>query len=53
MTKKILERMKYSNDIVSHVTNLVKNHMFFSDPDQITLSAVRRVIRKVGGEKEV
>lgn len=53
MTKNILKRLKYSNEIVSHVTNMVKNHMFFSDPDKITLSAVRRVIRKVGGEEEV
>jgi len=53
MTEKILKRLKYSNEIVSRVTNLVRNHMFFADPDKITLSAVRRVIRKVGGEKEV
>jgi hypothetical protein len=53
MTEKILKRMKYPNEIVSHVTNMVKNHMFFADPDKITLSAVRRVIRKVGGEEEV
>ena len=53
MTKKILQRLKYSNEIVKSVTNLVQNHMFFADPDKITLSAVRRVIRKVGGEEEV
>jgi len=53
MTQKILKRLKYSNKNVSQITNMVKNHMFFSDPDKITLSAVRRVIRKVGGEKEV
>ena len=53
ITKKILERLKFSNEIVTHVTNLVRNHMFFADPDKITLSAVRRVIRKVGGVEEV
>lgn len=53
MTEKIMKRLKYSNLMVSRVTKLVRNHMFFSDPDKITLSAVRRVIRKVGGEKEV
>ena len=53
MTKKILQRLKYSNEIVKSVTSLVQNHMFFADPDKITLSAVRRVIRKVGGEEEV
>ena len=53
MTEKILKRLKFSNEIVTRVTNLVRNHMFFSDPDKITLSAVRRIIRKVGGEKGV
>src|SRR5690606_18066639 len=28
----------------------VRWHMFFSDPDQISLSAVRRIIRNVGEE---
>jgi len=53
MTSKILKRMKYSNEIVSRVTLLVRWHMFFSDPDQITLSAVRRIIRNVGGQDHV
>ena len=53
MTKVILKRMKYSNEIVSRVTLLVRWHMFFSDPDQITLSAVRRIIRNVEGSDNV
>lgn len=53
VTNKILKRLKYSNDIVSRVTLLVRWHMFFSDPDQITLSAVRRIIRNVGGGDQV
>lgn len=52
-TKKILQRLKYSNDIVSRVTLLVRWHMFFSDPDQISLTAVRRIIRNVGGGDRV
>ncbi len=50
---KILKRLKYSNDIVSRVTLLVRWHMFFSDPDQISLTAVRRIIRNVGGGENV
>jgi len=50
VTKNILQRMKFSNDLIESVTNLVRWHMFFSDPDEITLSAVRRVIRNVGKE---
>ncbi len=50
MTKKILERLRFSRETVSRVTNLVRNHMFFSDTEKITLSAVRRIIRNVGPE---
>lgn len=52
-TRKILEKLKYPKDIVSHVTLLVRWHMFFSDPDEITLTAVRRIIRNVGGSESV
>lgn len=50
MTKKILERMKYPKDTIELVTNLVRYHMFFSDTEQITLSAVRRVVANIGKE---
>jgi putative nucleotidyltransferase with HDIG domain len=50
MTKIILEGLKFSRETVSRVTSLVRNHMFFSDTEQITLSAVRRIIQKVGPE---
>ena len=52
-SRKILKRLRYSKEIVSRVTLLVRWHMFFSDPDQITLSAVRRIIRNVGGGDQV
>jgi tRNA nucleotidyltransferase (CCA-adding enzyme) len=50
MTKKILERMKLSRETIELVVKLVRNHMFFSDTEQITLSAVRRIIQKVSPE---
>lgn len=50
ITKRILERLKYPKETTRIVVNLVRWHMFFSDPDQITLSAVRRMIRNVGEE---
>ena len=50
MTKKILERLKFSNKEIELVDKLVRNHMFFSDTELITLSAVRRIIAKVGKE---
>lgn len=50
MTKKIMERLKFPKRETELVTKLVRNHMFFSDTEKITLSAVRRIITKVGAE---
>jgi len=48
--KSILRDLKFPNETIEAVTNLVRWHMFFSDPDAVTLSAVRRTIRNVGQE---
>lgn len=48
MAKKIMERLKFSRKEIDLVYSLVYNHMFFSDTETITLSAVRRIIAKVG-----
>ena len=48
MTEKIMQNLRFSNDLIDRVTKLVRWHMFFSDTEQITLSAVRRLIVKVG-----
>lgn len=48
MTKDILSRLRFPKETIAVVRTLVRWHMFFSDPDQITLSAVRRMIRNVG-----
>jgi putative nucleotidyltransferase with HDIG domain len=50
MTLRILQRLKFSKKIIEVVPVLVRNHMFFSDIEQITLSAVRRIVRNVGPE---
>lgn len=50
VTKKALADLRFSRETIEKVTNLVRWHMFFSDPDQITLSAVRRMIQNVGEE---
>lgn len=50
ITKKICERLKFGNELTDKVTRLVRYHMFFSDTDQITLSAVRRLVAKVGAD---
>lgn len=51
MTKKILSDLRFPKETIDGVTTLVRSHMFFSDPDKITLSAVRRVVARVGTNK--
>jgi poly(A) polymerase/tRNA nucleotidyltransferase (CCA-adding enzyme) len=48
MTKKALEALRFPRETIDTVVKLVRWHMFFSDPAQISLSAVRRTIRNVG-----
>ena len=50
MAKKIMDRLKYPKQLSETVEKLVRYHMFFSDIDKITLSAVRRIIRNVSRE---
>ncbi|MBN1897183.1 MAG: HD domain-containing protein [Spirochaetes bacterium] len=47
VTKKILKRLKFSNEIIEKVMKLIRHHMFFYT-EEWTDSAVRRFIRKVG-----
>lgn len=48
MAKRILAELKYSKETIEKVVGLVRWHMFFSDPDVVTLAAVRRTIVRVG-----
>lgn len=48
MTKEILGRLKLPRELIDEVVSLVRWHMFFSDPDEITLAAVRRTIVRIG-----
>ena len=48
ITRKILEDLKFSREIIEKVAKFVRWHMFFSDPDLISLSAVRRMVANVG-----
>lgn len=50
VTREIMERLKFPKDLVERVSMFVRWHMFFSDTEQITLSAVRRLITNVGKE---
>ena len=48
VTREIMERLKFPKDLTEKVSMFVRWHMFFSDTEQITLSAVRRLISNVG-----
>lgn len=48
MTLEIMKRLKFSKESGQKIVSLVRHHMFFADPDQISLSAVRRLLAKVG-----
>lgn len=51
MTQKILDRLRFPKDMAQTIVKLVRWHMFFADPDEITLSAVRRTITRVGEDQ--
>lgn len=48
VARETLTNLNFSKEIIEKVTNLVRWHMFFSDTEEITPSAVRRLIRNVG-----
>lgn len=48
VSREIMERLRFPKDLVDQVSMFVRWHMFFSDTEQITLSAVRRLITNVG-----
>ena len=50
MAKSIMENLKFPVKLTETVVKLARNHMFFSDIDKITLSAVRRIVANVGQE---
>ncbi len=50
MTSQIMNRLKFSKEDSEKVALLVRYHLFQSDPEKITDSAVRRVLRNVGQE---
>ncbi len=47
VARKVMKRLKFSNDMIERVEKLVKFHMFYYT-EEWTDSAVRRFIRKVG-----
>jgi poly(A) polymerase/tRNA nucleotidyltransferase (CCA-adding enzyme) len=51
VARKIMNDLKFSAEMTESVATMVRWHMFFSDPEQITLSAVRRMVKNVGPDR--
>lgn len=47
---KIMKRLAFSNEDIEKVSNLVKNHMFYYNVDEVSEAGVRRLVKKVGLE---
>ena len=50
IVKKIMQRLKFSNEDTEKVTNLIRHHMFYYNVGEVTEASVRRLIKKVGEE---
>jgi len=50
ITRKIMRRLRFSNDIINKVALLVRNHMFYFDVEIVSESGVRRLLKRVGRE---
>lgn len=48
VTRETLKSLRFSRETIENVSKLVRWHMFFADPEKITLSAVRRMVARVG-----
>ncbi len=50
ITKKVMKRLRFPKKIADKTALLVRNHMFYYSVDEVTETAVRRIIKKVGLE---
>ncbi len=50
VTHETLKNLKFPIKVIEKVEKLVRWHMFFADPEKITLSAVRRLVANIGPE---
>ncbi len=50
VARKILYRLRFSNDEIEKTTLLVRNHMFFYNVGEVSEAGVRRIVKRVGAE---
>lgn len=48
ITIKIMQRLKFSQADIKKIAELIRNHMFYYNVDEVTASSVRRLIYNVG-----
>ncbi len=46
----IMDRLKFPKDIGEKITKLVRYHLFYYNPGEVTESSVRRLVAKIGKE---
>lgn len=51
IAEKIFKRLKFPTSITEKVVHLIYHHMFYYDVGVVTESAVRRLLRRIGGRK--
>jgi len=50
ITKKLMQRLKFSREFTERVVRLVRYHLFYYNVGEVTESSIRRLIAKVGTE---
>ncbi len=50
IARNICKRLRFSGNDSDRIVNLVKNHMFYYNTDEVTAASVRRLVKKVGRE---
>ncbi|MDD3032514.1 MAG: HD domain-containing protein [Candidatus Pacebacteria bacterium] len=50
ITKKILNRLKFSKKDIDKIVNLVRYHLFYYNVEEVTESSIRRLVKNVGLE---
>ncbi len=50
IANKIMTRLRFSADDTKRITNLIRNHMFYYNVDEVTAHSVRKLIAKTGKE---
>ena len=50
MTAQIMERLKFPKEQAENIIKLVRYHMFYYNPEEVTESSVRRLLVRIGKE---